>query len=53
MEPPTLPRTKTAEQPRVGRKLTIDLDDAEGLAAFLIEISQLVREHRRLTIIIE
>lgn len=53
MDVPSIPRTKTAEQPQVGRKITIDLDDAEGLATFLLEISQLVRARRRLTITIE
>lgn len=50
---PSLSRTKTAERPKSGRKITIDLDDPDALADFLLEISRLVRERKRISVTIE
>lgn len=50
---PVMSRTKTAERPKSGRKITIDLEDSDALADFLAEISRLVRERKRISITIE
>ena len=52
-EEPRTSRTKTAEQPRAGRKCTIDLDDPDSLAEFLMEIARVVRDKKRITVTIE
>lgn len=53
VEEPPSSRTKTAELPKSGRKVTIDLDDPEALANFLLEISQLIRERKRISVTVE
>jgi hypothetical protein len=53
IEQPCEPRTKTAERPRSGRKITIDLDDADALSDFLLEISKLIRHRKRISVTIE
>lgn len=50
---PTRSRTKTAERPKSGRKITLDLEDPDALADFLLEISRLVRERKRISVTIE
>jgi len=46
-------RTKTSPRPRPGHRIDIDIDDADSLSDFLLTISRLVRERRKITIIIE
>lgn len=46
-------RTRTAELPKSGRKITIDLDDADSLSDFLIEIARLVKEKKRIVVTVE
>lgn len=50
---PASSRTKTAERPKSGRKITLDLEDSDALADFLLEISRLVRERKRISVTIE
>lgn len=52
-EEPACSRTKTAERPKVGRKVTIDLDDSDSLADFLAEVAKVIRERKRITVTIE
>jgi len=53
MEPLCEPRTKTAPQPKTGHRIEIDLDDPDSLSDFLLQVSKLIREKRRVVIIIE
>lgn len=53
VEEPSSSRTKTAERPQPGRKITLDLEDPDALADFLIEVSRLVRERKRISVTIE
>ncbi len=50
---PACARTKTAPRPRPGHRIEIDIDDADSLSDFLLTISKLVREKRKITIVVE